>query len=97
MTKLTKDQKIAFAAFLECEKKRHMEDIMMINDKLAILRVQGIEAKEAAPWVEEKDLWEDPAKPDPWAMTQINESPLGGYWRYRLDNAFENVTGEDAE
>ena len=112
--KLTRDQKIAFAAFLECEKQRHMEDISMINEKLAILGVQGIRVDEAAPWVEESDLWAPDVEelgPDiPEECIEYlcgeghrlkcdcgNKSPFGGYWRYQLDKAFENSTGEDCD
>jgi hypothetical protein len=92
MEKLTKDQKIAFAEFLESEKERHMEDIAMINKKLGILAAQSIVATRVAPWVEDEDLM------DFYETEELgNESPFGGYWRYQLNKVFDNSTGEDSD
>jgi hypothetical protein len=55
---LTKDQIIAFAAFLQSEKVRHQEDIDMIDAKLAVLKSLGIEPEGTAPWIETKDLYD---------------------------------------
>ena len=60
---LTKDQMIAFAAFLQSEKERHQEDIEMIDKKLHILASLGVHAEGTAPWIETKDLYEACAKP----------------------------------
>jgi hypothetical protein len=88
---LTRDQKIAFAEFLLSEKNRHLEDIDMIDEKLAALYDLGIIPQGEAPWVSSEDLIaEDTDEPN-----YQNSSPFGGYWRYSLDKAFENVTGED--
>lgn len=53
---LTKDQMVAFAAFLLCERDRHLEDIEYINKRLRDLRSLGIEAERPASWVSDKDL-----------------------------------------
>lgn len=115
MTKLTKDQKIAFAEFLESEKARHLEDIAMINVKLGLLSEQGITPSKIAPWVEDDDLvteitYEKLGPNIPEECIEYlcgeghrlkcecgdgNKSPFGGYWRYQLDKAFDNSTGED--
>jgi hypothetical protein len=107
--KLTRDQKIAFAEFLESEKSRHLEDIAMINKKLGLLAEQGIVAGRIAPWVEDTDITYEDLGPDiPEECIEYlcgeghrlkcdhgNQSPFGGYWRYQLDKAFDNSTGED--
>jgi hypothetical protein len=88
---LTRDQKIAFAEFLSSERSRHLEDIDMIDEKLEALAYMGIVPKGEAPWVSTEDL-EIEEMPD---FCLANSSPFGGYWRYALDKAFENSTGED--
>lgn len=60
---LTRDQMVAFAAFLQSEKERHQEDIEMIDAKLAVLSSLGIQAEGTAPWIETKDLYEACEKP----------------------------------
>lgn len=55
---LTFDQVVAFAAFLESEKLRHMEDIEMIEAKLAVLKSLGVEPCGTAPWINTEDLYE---------------------------------------
>jgi len=55
---LTYDQVVAFAAFLESEKLRHMEDIEMIEAKLAVLKSLGVEPLGTAPWINTEDLYE---------------------------------------
>ncbi len=57
VNKLTYDQVVAFAAFLESEKLRHMEDIEMIEAKLAILKSLGVEPLGTAPWINTEDLY----------------------------------------
>jgi 4-alpha-glucanotransferase len=86
---LTRDQKIAFAAFQLKERERHLEDIKQIDETLKELAKQGIVPTDPAPWVSLDDL-----KQSPLQFVANNESPLGGYWRYRLDKAFENNTQE---
>jgi hypothetical protein len=54
---LTREQIVAFAAFLQSEKVRHQEDIDMIDAKLAVLKSLGIEPEGTAPWIETKDLY----------------------------------------
>jgi hypothetical protein len=60
---LTRDQMVAFAAFLQSEKERHQEDIVMIDAKLEVLRSLGIEAEGTAPWIKTEDLYEACEKP----------------------------------
>lgn len=55
---LSKDQKIAFAAFLQSERDRHMEDIEMIDEKLKLLAAAGIFPDRTAPWITLDDLTE---------------------------------------
>ena len=55
-TILTKDQMVAFASFLLCERDRHLEDIAYINKRLSDLKFLGIEAERPANWVSDKDL-----------------------------------------
>ena len=40
----------AHAAFLQSEKERHQDDIVMIDRKLAILADKGIVAEKAGDW-----------------------------------------------
>ena len=60
---LTRDQMVAFAAFLQSEKERHQEDIIMIDAKLMVLSSLGVVAQGTAPWIETKDLYEACEKP----------------------------------
>lgn len=53
---LTHDEMRAFAAFLLCERDRHMEDVRVINRRLGQLREQGIVAERPAGWVLDEDL-----------------------------------------
>jgi hypothetical protein len=53
---LTKDQMVAFAAFLLCERDRHEEDIRYINKRLRDLRSLGVEAERPATWISDEDL-----------------------------------------
>jgi hypothetical protein len=53
---LTKDQMIAFASFLLCERDRHEEDIRCINKRLRDLKSLGVEAERPATWISDKDL-----------------------------------------
>jgi hypothetical protein len=92
----TRAEMKAMAAFLLSEKQRHQEDIDMIDQKLLMLAKKGIVADEAAPWFTEEDILAGPKSIDgPYEFVPHNESPLGGYWKYRLDKAFENTTKED--
>jgi hypothetical protein len=94
---LTRDQKIAFAEFLLSEKKRHEEDIEMIDKKLLLLAKSGIIPRGVAPWVEDTDLITPKILDGPFEFIPHNESPLGGYWRYRLDKAFDNTTSQEID
>jgi hypothetical protein len=69
---LTKDQIIAFAAFLQSEKERHQEDIDMIEAKLAILKSLGVEPQGTAPWIETEDLYAA-CQPEPLAESYTPE------------------------
>lgn len=53
---LTSDEMRAFAAFLLCERDRHMEDVRAIEKRLGQLRELGIVAERPAGWVLDEDL-----------------------------------------
>jgi hypothetical protein len=50
------DELRAYAAFLLSEKNRHIQDIQMIEHKLAILKRKGFEATEEGDWISEAEL-----------------------------------------
>jgi hypothetical protein len=53
---LTHDEMRAFAAFLLCERDRHMEDVRAIEKRLGQLGELGIVAKRPAGWVLDEEL-----------------------------------------
>jgi hypothetical protein len=53
---LTESEMRAFAAFLLCERDRHMEDVRAIDKRLEQLEELGIVAERPAGWVSDEDL-----------------------------------------
>jgi len=53
---LTENEMRAFAAFLLCERDRHLEDVRVIDSRLGQLRDLGIVAERPAGWVLDEDL-----------------------------------------
>lgn len=56
--KWTKDQLIAYDAFLWSEEIRHQEDIIKIQEKRKALHKKGFIASEPGPWIETKEIEE---------------------------------------
>ena len=77
----TEAEMTAMAAFLLSEKKRHQEDIDMIDHKLLMLAKKGVVADEAAPWFTEEDILAGPKTEYQVEYRVNNTSPLGGYYR----------------
>lgn len=46
----------AYAAFLLSEKLRHLDDITMIDRKLALLEKRGIKVEKPGDWIGEDEL-----------------------------------------
>ena len=56
--KWSRDQLIAYDAFLWSEKVRHREDIDAIDKKREVLHRAGLQADEPAPWIHEAEIEE---------------------------------------
>ncbi len=56
----TQAELLAYAAFLLSEKNRHLNDIVMIDQKLAALEKKGIVATKEGDWIsfEELEAWD---------------------------------------
>jgi hypothetical protein len=53
---LTENEMRAFAAFLLCERDRHLEDVRVIDSRLGQLRELGIVAEKPMSWISDEDL-----------------------------------------
>lgn len=56
--KWSRDQLIAYDAFLWSEKDRHQEDIDAIDKKRGVLHRAGFQATEPGPWIKEAEIEE---------------------------------------
>ena len=52
----TRDELIAYDAFLWSEEIRHQEDIDAIRKKRAILHEAGFKAEDVGPWITEEEI-----------------------------------------